>query len=281
MLFYFTERTVIHMFYIHRTGWRFIHPSTFEMHRPNGSGNYLLILFQSPAIVYCDEKPIHVKRSTAILYTKGECQNYSGFETDFINDWIHFDCDDDSDFVETLDLPKNTPFVCRDAHSLSSMIRALGEQNQTNTRYTDTLVDLGIRQMLLKLCESIQIMPAVPDHPYLAKMQQLRSDIYNAPYKRWSVPDMAKSINLSLSYFQHLYRTFFKTSVLSDITASKIGYAKYLLETNDFPINYISSLCGYENPEHFMRQFKKYTGFTPTQYRQRVHTISDRDVPYR
>ena len=32
----------------------------------------------------------------------------------------------------------------------------------------------------------------------------------------------------------------------------------------------VAALCGYENQLHFMRQFKKFTGLTPSQYRMKT-----------
>jgi len=37
---------------------------------------------------------------------------------------------------------------------------------------------------------------------------------------------------------------------------------------SDLPIKEISNLCGYKNEVHFMRQFKKLTTLTPTEYRR-------------
>ena len=34
-------------------------------------------------------------------------------------------------------------------------------------------------------------------------------------------------------------------------------------------VAHIAESCGYENVEHFNRQFKKITGFSPNQYRKK------------
>jgi AraC family transcriptional regulator of arabinose operon len=49
---------------------------------------------------------------------------------------------------------------------------------------------------------------------------------------------------------------------------SRLEFAKYLLENGSQPIASVSLMCGYENDTHFMRQFKKFTGKTPSQYRK-------------
>ena len=38
-------------------------------------------------------------------------------------------------------------------------------------------------------------------------------------------------------------------------------------------IRSLSDFCGYDNELHFMRQFKKFVGMTPTEYRQKCAFI--------
>lgn len=57
---------------------------------------------------------------------------------------------------------------------------------------------------------------------------------------------------------------------MSDVIESRI---KELLIESDLQVGEISSLCGYQNDVHFIRQFKKLTTLTPTEYR-RLNSIS-------
>jgi AraC-like DNA-binding protein len=57
--------------------------------------------------------------------------------------------------------------------------------------------------------------------------------------------------------------------VTKDIIKARIGYARYLLRSSGNSVQDIASYCGYENIEHFNRQFKATVGCTPTQFRNR------------
>jgi AraC family transcriptional regulator of arabinose operon len=81
------------------------------------------------------------------------------------------------------------------------------------------------------------------------------------------VEQIASRVNLSKSYFQHIYKELFGCSVVSDIINGRLEYAKYLLGNSSLSIAVISKMCGYENDTHFMRQFKRFVGVTPSQYR--------------
>jgi len=50
----------------------------------------------------------------------------------------------------------------------------------------------------------------------------------------------------------------------------RIEKAKELLETTDKTVYDISKEVGYNNEQSFYRNFKKFTGFTPIEYRKQI-----------
>ena len=108
---------------------------------------------------------------------------------------------------------------------------------------------------------------------YYSAFSELRTQIYNNPANNWSIPALADSLALSLSYFQHLYKQFFACSCQQDIISARLELAKYYLTGSDMSIRSLSDFCGYDNELHFMRQFKKFVGMTPTEYRQKCAFI--------
>jgi two-component system response regulator YesN len=72
---------------------------------------------------------------------------------------------------------------------------------------------------------------------------------------------------------EHLSRIFKKevgSSVQQYITSKKIEYAKTLLRNHErIAISTISYMCGYTDLQYFYRVFKKKTGMTPLQYRDK------------
>ena len=104
-------------------------------------------------------------------------------------------------------------------------------------------------------------------HKHFRLINDLRNNILSAPHKKWSVRIMADSINMSPSYFQHLYKELFGIPCMQDVIAARLENAKFYLNTTNMSIQSLADFCGYDNALHFMRQFKKQEGLTPTQYR--------------
>ena len=103
--------------------------------------------------------------------------------------------------------------------------------------------------------------------PYLHKMQDLRLLMQASPQSAGSASEAADSFGISLSYFQHLYKDFFKISYQKDLIRMRLSCSEELLRTTDLSIEAIALACGYTNPVHFHRQFIAEYGMTPGQYR--------------
>ena len=55
---------------------------------------------------------------------------------------------------------------------------------------------------------------------------------------------------------------------MTDVINGKIEKAKEILSETGCTVSQVAAMCGYDNEEHFMRQFKKIVGVTPTGYRK-------------
>lgn len=96
---------------------------------------------------------------------------------------------------------------------------------------------------------------------------RLRSRLKSQPEKYTSIELICAEMNMSRSTLQKNYREYFGTTVFDELIAFRVEKAKKLLSETNTPINRISALCGYSSESYFMKQFKKLTGMTPTEYR--------------
>ena len=84
-------------------------------------------------------------------------------------------------------------------------------------------------------------------------------------------------LNISTSHCQHIYKEFFGISIHQDMIRGRIEHAAALIQTTDMSISEIAAACGYENLEHFSRQFKKISRMTPTEYITSIKALSERE----
>lgn len=85
-----------------------------------------------------------------------------------------------------------------------------------------------------------------------------------------SIKDMAELCGISEVYFRRIFMDVYSITPKEYIINLRIDYAKHLLETEEFSVTEIATMCGYFEPCHFSREFKKHVGISPNEYAKTV-----------
>ncbi len=244
------------------------HKTKFCMLRKSGVPNYILLLVKTDAFFEFDGKLIPTAPNMAILFDRNTYTHYESAGDFYNDDWIHFDFIDEPLFLDALHIPFNQPIYLPQMNSLSNYIRLLVKECHSESFHQEQMKDCLMRLLLYNLDSLIVSHPSGSKNDrYYPIINALRMNIHNTPHRNWTVDMMAESVHISPSYFQHLYKEFFHISCMQEVILARIERAKFYLSTTDIPVKVLSDLCGYESDLHFIRQFKKKEGLTPTQYR--------------
>lgn len=84
------------------------------------------------------------------------------------------------------------------------------------------------------------------------------------------IADLAEQVNLNEQYFCRLFKRVIGCSPIEYLNEYRIKQTRLLLEETDLPVTEICLECGYNNFGNFLREFRKYTGTTPLQYRKQA-----------
>ncbi len=252
-----------------------MHKTKFEMIRKTGVPNYILLLVKTEAYFEIEGRLLPTNPNMVIIFDRNTYVHYGSNQALYNDDWIHFDFIDEPSLVQALKIPRNTPIYLPGLNSLSNYVRMMVQENHNNSIHKEQIQDSLMRILLYNLDHLISIskLSYPANHKHYIPMNQLRINIHNAPNKKWTVDSMARHVNMSPSYFQHLYKDLFGITCMQEIILARLERAKFYLSTTDMSIRSISELCGYENELHFMRQFKKTEGLTPTGYRSIFKTV--------
>jgi AraC family transcriptional regulator, arabinose operon regulatory protein len=255
------------MFKILRMGCNTTHDYNFTVNRPNGYEWYLLLLVKSPAVFMINGDLISTPADTLIIYDRNYPHEYMASGAEYKNDWIHFEFD--SVFLNQYPIKLNTPLYISNPYFISDLIQKMANEYYSNNPYKEQTIEYLMKILFVKAKEQMETKGF---HPWHSKIHEdlikLRSEIYSNPQNNWSIPLMADKLHISCGYLQNIYKNTFDISCMSDVIESRITYAKELLIESDLPVGEVSSLCGYQNDVHFMRQFKNLTTLTPTEYRK-------------
>lgn len=139
-----------------------------------------------------------------------------------------------------------------------------------NKNVNEKLLSLKFEELLLHLCTD-------PSHQQLKDyfISLCQSQTYhmtrvmeeNFAY-RLKLEDFAQLCHMSLSTFKKSFKEHYRFSPGVWLKKRKLDLALHKLLNSDMPIQQLSFECGFEDPSHFTRVFKKEFNYTPSQYRQ-------------
>lgn len=83
------------------------------------------------------------------------------------------------------------------------------------------------------------------------------------------VPELAKLAHLSVSQLQREFRRLFQMTPSEYILRVRLHMASRQLESSGKPVGQIALDCGFYDQSHFTHTFRRHTGLSPLEYRNR------------
>ncbi|WP_395448961.1 AraC family transcriptional regulator [Aminobacter sp. UC22_36] len=98
----------------------------------------------------------------------------------------------------------------------------------------------------------------------LRVMRDVRADIA----RNWQIEELAAISNLSASQLHRQFKQKTATTPMDWIRHERMNLAKRLLTESDAKISAVALACGYADPYHFSRDFRRIAGQSPSEFRR-------------
>lgn len=255
------------MYTVLKGGYNCKHPKDFVMRQPEGIDSYILLIVKSSAHFLIGGNSFILKQPSAVVIPPNTPYEYSGLDDEYKNDYVRFTCSDDS--FETLCgfLFEHPILLNNPLHYTQYIQHILWECHYTDPQYRAENISMLFQIMLNKLCQEAESAKHRKNpNVYTSRLQDLRLTMLSQPSRNYSAEELAESMHVSPSYFQHLYKELFEVPFKTDLINMRLDYAQSLISKTDLTLNQIALACGYSNEVHFYRQFKAKTGMTPREY---------------
>lgn len=164
-------------------------------------------------------------------------------------------------------------FYFENNEDMSNVITKLISICQSTSVFKDTLADLSLQELLVKIVQS-QTLKSISEgkstssNPILVNIIEVIKDNIT---KKIELGTIAKNAGLSTSSLYRLFKTEMGISPIEFIILEKIKLAKSYLTDKNIYIKNVSYEAGFEDSNYFIRLFKHYEGITPKQYQQLLH----------
>lgn len=234
-----------------------------------GSEDYLFVLFKCDCTVYTENGYEEAHYGDFAIFDRKLRQEYFTTDTDFIHDYFRFVPTTDLEKTILSQIKMHHLFTVGNISELDSFLRLCVMEVYSNNHYKAEILDRLIQLLLIKVSEYSRNLFLQDNSEMYSKFINLRIDLHNNPQNYGSITTAANVLHISSPYFQSLYKSYFDITFMQDVISARIQKAKQLLRFTKNSIYDIAFVCGYSNAEHFTRQFKKETGFSPTSYRDK------------
>lgn len=237
----------------------------FVINRPYGHLEYTFLHFYNSVEIIKEGKKIITEPHAVILYKYGTPQYFKSREP-LLHDWFHFVGEFDglllNNFkVNEIYYPKNLKFI-------TQTVAELENEFFGNKPNRDFVYDCKIKELFVKLDRDISNTEnEIKKDEYIEDFRHLRGQVFSNLSEPWSVAKMAKKLGMSESHFYLLYKKIYGITPTADLIKAKIDSAKNTLRFQNTSITNIAESLGYQNTTHFIRQFKKFVGISPSKYR--------------
>jgi AraC family transcriptional regulator of arabinose operon len=228
-----------------------------------------LYIVKSP-VMFCINDEYIVKHKNSFVFI-GPYTQYSIYASGevLVFDRIIFIYEKKSNMSIHHAINLNTIYTISSSNKTDSIINMILNEYYKLGSHKKELLSRYTSSLFMLLASEIKTEFSTESLPYYEKLLEIRRNIHNKPSEKWTVDSICKQVNLSRSYFQLLYREAFGITCINDVIESKVRLACQLLESTQKTVSAIASVCGYDSDVHFMRQFKKITGLTPSEYRRK------------
>lgn len=247
---------------IRRIAENALHGSSFNTYRPQGYNVYLLLLVLTSAQFKVDEKWIDVPPDTILLFKPGQAHCYRANSDKYCNHWMHFTANTP---ILSDNFPFGKPIQVHQPEKYYTLFHMIHNEYYRISAHRTQILSNLTTVFLDKLFDECTQNTGTD---IFYKLATLRENIYNNPSQPWAMDEMAAGLNISVNYLHTLYKHHFHTTCIQDVIHSRIQYACDLLKTCKKSVKEIGEICGYQNTEHFIRQFKMISGTTPNRYRK-------------
>lgn len=126
-----------------------------------------------------------------------------------------------------------------------------------------------LKETVERLLDSAYGKDGIDTSDIRGKIEKVKHFVERNCYKKTTLNDAAQSVYLSPKYLSRIFKQHTGIGFREYRLKIKIESSKDLLLKTAYNVNQITEKLGYENAESFIRQFRKFTGYTPTEYRKK------------
>jgi AraC-like DNA-binding protein/mannose-6-phosphate isomerase-like protein (cupin superfamily) len=152
------------------------------------------------------------------------------------------------------------------ADPFDDLMRELAAQRQFLAEGITLAVDRLIVEITRLLVPS-RPAPQLTVHPAITRVREMLDQDYD---RAWTLRQLADRVGLAPTYLAGLFTSEMGDAPHRYLLRRRVDRARRMLETTDLSVTTIGIDVGFGSGQHFARAFRRLTGCSPREYRQRT-----------
>ena len=152
----------------------------------------------------------------------------------------------------------------------STLAREMIRQSSDGSTLSNLEVYLGFQRLLLLMVKAYNEPKTKPSET-LYRIGKVLSYLEGNYEKSVELGDLCQMANMSQSTFMRQFRNATRLSPIQYLLRLRIKKGKELLSSTSSGIPEIAAQVGFEDSNYFTRQFKKFTGVSPSAFRANLY----------
>lgn len=268
--YYFLKGVVMHIATIKGFGL-FTSPDYLKINKKTKTRKIKYFEFEytisAKGCIFLDKKKYEIQNNMVYIKKPGQVANSIVNMKCF---YLYLELDQDSEYYDLLiNIPTIYQIIDKNKYNVifESLIKHLTMTNSANDDYINSKL-LELFYFLKKDKEQNRFLSSISIKKFnqtISKSIEYINEHFN---EKLDLKTLSSMVGYSQNYYQHIFKSIMGITPQKYILEVRISNAKYLMSLQDLSILEISERCGFDSQAYFGCLFKKYTNYTPKEYRK-------------
>lgn len=176
-----------------------------------------------------------------------------------------------SDIIESVEFDDETilndPLVILYAPEFEKEMKRICTEYLVGNEYSPLLNSAYLKRLIVEIVKKEKQSSGIVGAKTTETVKKMIEYISKNYSKEIDYEILAQEFHFNPSYLNRIFKAYTGSSIYNFVLQYRLNMAIEMLSAQNLYVNQIAALCGFPNPYHFSKAFKKWTGFSPKQYK--------------
>lgn len=173
---------------------------------------------------------------------------------------------------------RNILNVPQEQQAFQRIFEAIRSEYASRNTMRDEMLELLVQQLLIMVYRQTPEAFSAVEEDHIELVYRLQTRFHREFGTKFVLSELAEEYSISVSYLSHLFKMATGNSVMDYLQSCRIAEAKKCLAETAMRIGEIVEHCGFSDASNFSRTFRKVTGLSPSEFREKYYQASSQQT---